>query len=86
MAERYGLVLTIQSDQELGSELIIEKGRVVDFPSIDTAVEAARKHSELPLLIKDWIYGVVPLYKDFRHGRPIESYTFFPRFERIVMH
>lgn len=86
MAERYGLVLAIQSDQELGSELMTENGVVVDFPSIDAAVEAARKHSKLSLLVKDWVYDVVILDKYFRRGMPLESYTFFPRFERTVMH
>lgn len=82
MKQRYGILFSISSQSDLGPELLTESEKVVDFSSIDAAVKRAEEHSKLLLVIKDWIYDIVPL-EEGHYGKPIESYHSIPKFEKI---
>jgi len=79
MSEKYGLLLTIASQQDGGPSIFKDDGDIVRFLSVDEAVEAARAHSEIPdLWIKDWIYDIVPMNRQGGYGHAIESYASEP--------
>jgi hypothetical protein len=80
---KYGILMTISTQQDLGSELMDADGEVVRFFSVDDAVGAAEKHSKEPLFIRDWLYDIVHVYERSRFGTVIESYSSVPAFHRI---
>ena len=83
MAQEYGLMATISTQQDLGPEYFFtEEGQIERFSSVDEAVERAEEHSKEPLWIKDWIYDVVPLFGK-SYGKPIRSYCSIPKFHEI---
>ena len=79
----YGLLISISSETDLGSELLKKGNEPVSFSSIEEAMRVAKTDSEEPRLIRDWVYMVVPL-----HGRtwgmPVATYHALPLPERIA--
>lgn len=86
MTERkYGLLISILSETDLGGELLKERGEPVSFDSVGEAVKAAEAHSKGQTFVKDWLYDIVPTCGYGRAwGKPIESYLSLPTFERIA--
>lgn len=83
MEQQYGILMTIMTQQDLGSELMGDENRPFRF-SLLGAIRKAKIHAKdmNGKMIPDWIYDIVPLDSNYIKGRPVATYVSCPEFKR----
>ena len=83
MEQQYGILMTIMTQQDLGSELMGPENRPFKL-SLLGAIKKAKQHAKdmQDAMVPDWIYDIVPLDSSYRKGSSIATYISCPEFKR----